>query len=166
MTCNKILVVDDESLIEYMIRQKFRKQIKQGKYQFMFVANGMKALERIQQHCQIDMILTDLRMPEMDGLTFLKRLQEINEDIEAVVVSAYGDMENIRSAMNHGAFDFLTKPIDFEDLETTINKTIERVEKNKLKQQQLEQAQNELQYFAFNDTVTNLANRKDRKSVV
>ncbi len=66
-------------------------------------------------------------MPEMDGLTLISNLKEQYPNTKSVIISAYGDMGNIRKALNHGAFDFLTKPIDFEDLETTIDKTIKEV---------------------------------------
>src|SRR3979411_3485186 len=67
-------------------------------------------------------------MPRMDGLSLLQKLQECEEKLSTIIVSAYGDMSNIRTAMNRGAFDFLTKPIDFGDLELTIDKTIRHVE--------------------------------------
>jgi class 3 adenylate cyclase len=73
------------------------------------------------------MVLSDINMPRMDGLPLLAKLQEGDENLSTVIVSAYGDMANIRTAMNRGAFDFVTKPIDFADLETTIAKTIRRV---------------------------------------
>ena len=72
-------------------------------------------------HPDFDIILSDINMPEMDGLTLLTKINEMrNPALKCIIVSAYGDMENIRTAMNHGAFDFATKPIDMEDLERTI----------------------------------------------
>src|SRR5688572_12734418 len=112
----KILVADDETDLEMLIKQKFRKQIREQKYEFVFAINGNDALNKISQHPDIDMVLSDINMPEMDGLTLLGKLNETSPLIKAVIVSAYGDMENIRMAMNLGAFDFLTKPLNFEDL--------------------------------------------------
>ena len=123
----KILVADDELDMELLIKQKFRKQIREGVYEFVFALNGNEALSKIQQHPDIDMILCDINMPEMDGLTLLSKLNEGNSLIKSVIVSAYGDMENIRVAMNRGAFDFICKPVDFEDLHLTMEKTIKHV---------------------------------------
>src|SRR3954471_14544914 len=123
----KILVADDEMDLEILIKQKFRRQIREHQYEFVFAANGCDALNKLKDHPDIDVVLSDINMPEMDGLTLLGKLNEISPLIKAVIVSAYGDMENIRTAMNRGAFDFVTKPIDFSDLETTINKTINEI---------------------------------------
>ena len=123
----KILVADDEADLEVLIKQKFRQKIREQKYEFVFAINGKDALEKIKQHPDIEILLSDINMPEMDGLTLLSRLNETNPLIKSVIVSAYGDMENIRTAMNRGAFDFITKPINFEDLSLTIEKTILQV---------------------------------------
>ncbi len=124
----KMMVVDDEVDLEPMIRQKFRRQIRSGEYDFVFAHNGLEALTKLIEHPDIGIILSDINMPEMDGLTLLLKLKELkNPSLKTVVVSAYGDMENIRTAMNRGAFDFLTKPINFQDLELTINKTIDEL---------------------------------------
>jgi len=120
----KILVADDEADLEMLIKQKFRQKIREQQYEFIFAINGKDALEKIQLHPDIDIVLSDINMPEMDGLTLLSRLAESNPLIKSVIVSAYGDMENIRTAMNRGAFDFITKPINFEDLSLTMEKTI------------------------------------------
>ena len=120
----KILVVDDEADLEILIKQKFRKRIRDGEYQFYFARNGKLALERLQEEPSIDIVLSDINMPEMDGLTLLGEISETNPLIKTVIVSAYGDMENIRTAMNRGAFDFITKPINFDDLYLTIEKTL------------------------------------------
>ncbi|WP_420319136.1 response regulator [Ekhidna sp.] len=122
----KILVVDDEPDLEALVRQKFRKNIRLGEYQFYFAENGQKALDLIAE-TEVDLVLTDINMPEMDGLTLLSKLNEQNYFLKTVIVSAYGDMENIRTAMNLGAFDFITKPIDFKDLEITMVKTIKHI---------------------------------------
>ncbi|MBC7827396.1 MAG: response regulator [Chitinophagaceae bacterium] len=123
----KILVADDEADLESLIKQKFRQKIREQQYEFIFAINGNDALAKIQQHPDIDIVLSDINMPEMDGLTLLSRLSESSPLIKSVIVSAYGDMENIRTAMNRGAFDFITKPINFEDLSLTMEKTIRHV---------------------------------------
>lgn len=123
----KILVVDDEPDLEALIRQKFRKKIKESEYEFFFAENGRDALEKLDKNTDVDLVLTDINMPEMDGLTLLSRLNDRNDFVKTVIVSAYGDMENIRTAMNLGAFDFITKPIDFQDLEITMVKTIKHI---------------------------------------
>jgi sigma-B regulation protein RsbU (phosphoserine phosphatase) len=124
----KIMVVDDEVDLEPLIRQKFRRQIRNEEYHFVFAHNGLEALSKLIEYPDICIILSDINMPEMDGLTLLLKLKELKHpSLKTVVVSAYGDMDNIRTAMNRGAFDFLTKPINFEDLEITINKTIEEI---------------------------------------
>lgn len=140
----KILVVDDESAMESLIRQKFRRQIRDKNLDFVFAYNGREALEKLQSDQSVDVVLVDINMPEMDGLTFIERLKDLESNIKAIVVSAYDDVTNIRSAMNRGAFDFITKPIDFNDLEITINKSLEHVREIKEKQQKLQQAQNQL----------------------
>ena len=123
----KILVVDDEADLELLVKQKFRRKIRENIYEFVFAANGEEALEKVKEHQDLDIILSDINMPVMDGLTLLSRLPEANPMIKAVVVSAYGDMQNIRTAMNRGAFDFVCKPVDFEDLDVTMEKTIHHV---------------------------------------
>jgi len=123
----KILVADDEADLEMLIKQKFRQKIREQQYEFIFAVNGNDALNKIVEHPDVDMLLSDINMPEMDGLTLLSRMSETNPLIKSVIVSAYGDMENIRTAMNRGAFDFITKPINFEDLSLTIIKTINHV---------------------------------------
>jgi adenylate cyclase len=123
----KILVVDDETDLELLIKQKFRRQIREKQYEFVFAHDGAEALEMLVQQPDVDMVLTDINMPGMDGLTLLVKLHESNPMLKAVIVSAYGDMDNIRTAMNRGAFDFVTKPVNFEDLELTMQKTMEYV---------------------------------------
>ncbi|WP_437307165.1 protein kinase domain-containing protein [Sorangium sp. So ce388] len=123
----KILVIDDEPDVPLLVRQRFRQQIRKSVYDFVFATDGETALEQLRKHPDIDVVLSDICMPGMDGLTFLSRVAEINPIVPTVMVSAYGDMTNIRTAMNRGAFDFLVKPIDFEDLEVTIQKSVRRV---------------------------------------
>ena len=124
----QILVVDDEPDLELLIQQKFRHQIRDGVVTFLFARDGVDALAQLQSNGAIDMVVTDINMPRMDGLSLLQKLQETEDKPSTIIVSAYGDMANIRTAMNRGAFDFLTKPIDFPDLEATIAKTIRHVE--------------------------------------
>jgi adenylate cyclase len=123
----KILVADDEKDLEVLIKQKFRQKIREQQYEFIFAVNGNDALEKIMQQPDVEIVLSDINMPEMDGLTLLSRLGESSPLIKSVIVSAYGDMDNIRTAMNRGAFDFITKPINFEDLALTIEKTLKHV---------------------------------------
>ncbi len=120
----KILVVDDEPDVEPLVLQRMRRRIRSGRYSFVFAQNGVEALERLQNDGTIDMVVSDINMPQMDGLTLLQQIPNVDPDIRAVIISAYGDMKNIRTAMNRGAFDFVTKPIDFEDLEVTIDRTL------------------------------------------
>jgi CheY-like chemotaxis protein len=114
----RILVVDDEPDVEALVTQKFRRQMRKGEMDFVFAHDGQHALELLDGENGIDMVLSDINMPRMDGLTLLDKLGEQHANLKTVIVSAYGDMGNIRTAMNRGAFDFVTKPIEFEDLET------------------------------------------------
>jgi class 3 adenylate cyclase len=123
-----ILVVDDEPDLEALILQKFRRQIRDGVVAFVFAHDGIEALQSIEDHPHVDMVVSDINMPRMDGLSLLQKLQEAEDKKSTIIVSAYGYMSNIRTAMNRGAFDFLIKPIDFGDLEMTIDKTIRHVQ--------------------------------------
>jgi adenylate cyclase len=127
----KILVADDEVDLETLIRQKFRQKIREQHYEFVFAVNGNDALKKMQEHPDIAIVLSDINMPEMDGLTLLTKLSETSPMSKTVMVSAYGDMDNIRTAMNRGAFDFVTKPINFEDLALTMERTIRHVNQMK-----------------------------------
>ena len=120
----KILVVDDELDLEPLMLQRMRRDIRAGRYRFVFASNGVEALERLNEDDEIDMVLSDINMPRMDGLTLLQQIPKVDPDIRAVIISAYGDMQNIRTAMNRGAFDFVTKPLDFDDLKVTIERTL------------------------------------------
>jgi phosphoserine phosphatase RsbU/P len=124
----KILIVDDETDLELLLKQRFRRKIREGGYDFEFAHNGEEALEKLHNDESIDVVMSDINMPVMDGLTLLSRLRELDRVLRIVIVSAYGDMRNIRIAMNRGAYDFLTKPIDFEDFEITLQKTIQEIE--------------------------------------
>ena len=120
----KILVVDDEPDLEPLILQRMRRNIRAGRYEFVFAHNGVEALEVLRADGDIDMVVSDINMPQMDGLTLLEQIPRVDPNIRSVIVSAYGDMRNIRTAMNRGAFDFVTKPLDFEDLQITIERTL------------------------------------------
>jgi len=123
----KILVVDDEPDLEPLVMQRMRRSIRRGKYEFVFAHNGVEALERLNEDEDIDMVLSDINMPQMDGLTLLDQIPKVNPNIRSVIISAYGDMKNIRTAMNRGAFDFVTKPVDFNDLQVTIDRTLQHM---------------------------------------
>ena len=124
----KILVVDDEPDLEPLMLQRMRRHIRSGRYEFVFAGNGVEALQKLNEDETIDMVLSDINMPKMDGLTLLDQIPNISPDIRAVIISAYGDMQNIRTAMNRGAFDFVTKPVDFEDLQVTIDRTLRHLD--------------------------------------
>ncbi len=158
----KILVVDDEEDLKVLIKQRFRQKIRQNEYDFIFAENGRHALEQLLEHTDIDIVLSDINMPEMDGLTLLTKLNEKHSLLKAVIVSAYGDMENIRTAMNRGAFDFITKPIDFKDLEITIEKTILHVAALKKTLQAVKE--NNILRMYVDETVLNFMGGKEAES--
>ena len=136
----KILSVDDEMDLELLLTQYFRRKIRKGEYEFVFAHNGLEALTMMVKHPDIEIILSDINMPEMDGLTLLAKVNEMrNPALKVIMVSAYGDMGNIRQAMNNGAFDFATKPIDLDDLSVTIEKAIDQI--NYVHQMQKEHSQ-------------------------
>ena len=121
---HRILIVDDEPDIEPLILRRMRRQIKAGVYGFLFAQNGVEALDVLSEHPNVDIVISDINMPEMDGLTLLEQIRKVDPNIRAIIVSAYGDMKNIRTAMRRGAVDFITKPIDFDDFEETIERTV------------------------------------------
>ena len=136
----KILSVDDELDLELLLTQYFRRKIRKGEYEFRFAHNGLEALTMLLKEKDFDIILSDINMPEMDGLTLLTKINEMqNPALKCIMVSAYGDMGNIRQAMNNGAFDFATKPIDLDDLSLTIEKAIEQITYIKEMQQEHKQ---------------------------
>jgi YesN/AraC family two-component response regulator len=144
---NKILIVDDESDLETLLSQKFNPKIHQRQLELLFARNGIEALKKLDLYPDIDVVLTDIYMPEMDGLTLLAKIKERNPIIEVIIISACDDLDKIRVAMNRGAFDFLTKPIDFQDLEITTNKTLQHVQQVKAtlaKERLAQKAQTEL----------------------
>jgi adenylate cyclase len=158
----KILVVDDETDLEVLIKQKFRQKIREHQYEFVFAINGVKALEQLEQHHDVDVVLSDINMPEMDGLTLLTKLSEQNGLMKSVIVSAYGDMENIRTAMNRGAYDFVTKPVNFEDLELTMERTIKHV--NQLRETMKAIKENNILKMYVDETVLNFMGGREFES--
>ncbi len=125
---SKILVVDDELDLQDLMRRKFRREIRHGEFSFDFANDGVAAMEKVRDDPDIDLIISDINMPRMDGLTLLEHLSEFEDQLKTIIISAYGDMDNIRAAMNRGAFDFVTKPIDFQDLLITIKKTLDQLD--------------------------------------
>lgn len=121
----KILVVDDEPDLQVLIERRYRREIRHGEFEFDFADDGAAALEKVREDPSIDLIISDINMPRMDGLTLLQHLGEFDDRLKSIIISAYGDMENIRMAMNRGAFDFVTKPIDFQDLTIIIKKSLD-----------------------------------------
>ena len=158
----KILVVDDEVDLEMLIKQKFRQKIREHKYEFVFAINGKDALDKLDQHNDVEVLLCDINMPEMDGLTLLLKLKDRSPLIKSVIVSAYGDMDNIRIAMNRGAFDFITKPVNFSDLELTVEKTIEYVKQLKQTMQAIKE--NNILRMYVDETVLNFMNKAEFES--
>ncbi len=159
---SKILVVDDETDLEVLIKQKFRQKIRDHEYEFVFAVNGRHALEQLEQHADVDVVLSDINMPEMDGLTLLTKLGEQHGLLKSVIVSAYGDMENIRTAMNRGAFDFITKPVNFEDLDLTMEKTIKHV--NQMKETMKAIKENNILKMYVDETVLNFMGSREFES--
>ena len=125
----KILAVDDEPDFEFLIRQRFRREIREEEFAFRFAHHGGEALSALDDEPDIDLMLLDINMPVMDGLTLLNELNERQSAVRAIIVSAYGDMANLRTAMNRGAFDFVTKPVDLGDLEITVRKAMANIAK-------------------------------------
>lgn len=161
---SKILVADDETDLEILIKQKFRKQIREGKYNFVFAINGNDALRKIEDHPDIDIVFSDINMPEMDGLRLLEKLGEVSPIIKAVIVSAYGDMDNIRAAMNRGAFDFVCKPVNFDDLEITLQKTMVHVAQIKETLKAIQE--NNILRMYVDENVLNFMNRSEFESTL
>lgn len=160
----QILVVDDEPDLETLVRQKFRKQIKNKKIKFHFAQNGEEALEVLKENKQIDMVISDINMPKMDGLTLIGHIHDLSPVLKSVIVSAYGDMEKIRTAMNKGAFDFLTKPINFDDLQQTIHKTLETVNQIKASLKSM-QENNILKMYVDQSVIKFVSKREQEKNL-
>lgn len=137
----KILFVDDEPDQAKLMQRKLRHKIRNGEFSFLFASDGEEALAILQEESDVDIVVSDINMPRMDGLTLLERLRGIDKLCKAVIVSAYGDMQNIRTAMNKGAFDFVTKPVDFTDLEATLRKTLDTLFELRESQRRLAEAE-------------------------
>jgi adenylate cyclase len=155
----KILVVDDEEDLEMLFRQKYRQKIRSGEYEMLFALNGQLALDTIKENPDIDIILSDINMPVMDGLTLLSNTKEKSPLTKTIIISAYGDMENIRKAMNLGAFDFVTKPVDFQDLEITMEKTLGYI--NQVKGTLQAMRENNILKMYVDETVLNFMGGKE-----
>ncbi|MCC7402587.1 MAG: response regulator [Chitinophagaceae bacterium] len=155
----RIMVVDDEADLEMLIKQRFRQKIREREYEFLFAENGRIALEKLSENPNVDLVLSDINMPEMDGLTLLSKINEQNALMRTVIISAYGDMPNIRAAMNLGAFDFVTKPIDFGDLEVTVEKTLKDV--NQMKETLEAVRQNNILKMYVDQNVLNFMSSKE-----
>ena len=161
---SKILAVDDEPDFELLIKQRFRRQIREGEFAFRFAHHGEEALAALAAEPDIDLMLLDINMPVMDGLTLLARLREEQAPVKAIIVSAYGDMANLRTAMNRGAFDFVTKPVDLQDLEITIRKTLDDIAKLRESERlrvAAERARNNLSRYFSPNLVEMLADRDE-----
>jgi len=159
MNKTKVLVVDDESDLELLIKQKFRRKIREGFYEFIFAPNGVEAMKMLQEDIGIDLVLSDINMPIMDGLTLLSKIAELSPMIKVVMVSAYGDMDNIRTAMNRGAFDFVCKPVNFEDLELTVEKTMQHVQQLRETMQAIKE--NNILRMYVDENVLSFMNRRE-----
>src|SRR5882762_7444871 len=160
----KILAVDDEPDFELLLTQRFRRQVREQEFAFRFARHGEEALSMLAAEPDIDLILLDINMPVMDGLTMLARLREQQSPVRAIIVSAYGDMPNLRTAMNRGAFDFVTKPVDLNDLEITIGKTLDDIGKLREIERQraaAERARNNLSRYFSPNLVEMLAARDE-----
>jgi adenylate cyclase len=163
-TVAKILAVDDEPDFELLLTQRFRRQIREGEFSFRAARDGEEALAALAAEPDIDLLLLDINMPVMDGLTLLARLREKQMRVKAIIVSAYGDMTNLRTAMNRGAFDFVTKPVDLNDLEITIRKTLDDIGKLREIERQraaAERARNNLSRYFSPNLVEMLAERDE-----
>ena len=139
----KILFVDDEPALARLIKTKYKKKVRAKEFQLFFAENGVAALKKIEEE-KIDVMITDINMPEMNGLVLLDKIKAMNLGVQTIVLSAYGDMQNIRTAMNRGAFDFLNKPIEFDDLEITIQRALDQVKQRRANEQKLQHAQTQL----------------------
>jgi predicted signal transduction protein with EAL and GGDEF domain len=155
----KILVVDDELTVERLFRQLLRKEIRANEIELFYASNGQEALDQLKKIPDISLVLTDINMPIMDGLTLLGEIQTMDRIIKTVVISAYSDYKNIRIAMNRGAFDFLTKPVNADALNLAIDRTLKIVDELQLQHERIQQAYAALEYEAHHDRLTDLPNR-------
>ena len=159
----RILAVDDEKDVESLLLQSFRKQLRDGEFKFEFAYDGAEALARLDDGIDVDLILLDINMPRMDGLTLLSRMKEQGHETRVIIVSAYGDMNNLRISMNRGAYDFVTKPVDMRDLETTIRKTAAEVFRLRDLQEQQKATERSRRNLAryFSPTIVEFLSQRD-----
>jgi CheY-like chemotaxis protein len=113
-----ILVVDDEPDVADLFRQRFRRESRQGTFVMHFAASGTEALDRLAEEIQpaLAAVLSDINMPGMDGLELLSEIKQRRPDLPVMMVTAYGDDERRRRAAELGALEFITKPVDFDQL--------------------------------------------------
>jgi CheY-like chemotaxis protein len=123
-----ILVVDDEADIELLFRQQFRRDLRAGRYTMEFAHSASAALERIAAavSATLILILSDINMPGMSGLELLPKAKTMRPDVPVIMITAYGDADTKRKAMENGAEALLTKPIDFVVLKEEIEMRILR----------------------------------------
>lgn len=137
MSPRKLLFVDDEPDLALLVEQQFEGKINEYEVELIFAENGLEALKSLEANKDVEVVLTDINMPIMDGLEFVEKAKKLERLLKIVMVSAYHDMPNIRKAMNKGAYDFITKPIDFEDLSETICKALRAVDQIKAEEAEL-----------------------------
>jgi CheY-like chemotaxis protein len=121
----KILVVDDEKDIQPLFEQRFRKEIRNGETEFVFAYSGEEALLRLEENKhEAVLILSDINMPGMSGLELLKHIKGrfLSPPLVVMMITAYGDADNYKRAMELGADDFITKPVDFNLLKEKIKR--------------------------------------------
>ena len=133
----KILLVDDEPDLKGLMELKLRNKVKTGEYQLIFASNGEEALEIVSKNTDLDVIVLDINMPVMDGITLLSKIDGTMPDFDVIMLTAYSEMANVRKAMNYGAYDYLSKPIDFQEFQSTLDRTIQRVKKKKIANQRI-----------------------------
>ena len=121
----KILVVDDEPDLEDLVRQRFRRQIKEGSIAFGFARDGVDALALLADQGDFDMVVSDINMPGMSGLDLLPRARQARPDVPVIMITAYGDDETRRRAAEAGAAGLFTKPIDFPELRGEIGRRLD-----------------------------------------
>jgi len=117
-----ILAVDDETDVADLFRQHFRREVRQGQYVLHFACSGEDALDKLARGIepQLIVILSDINMPGMDGITLLREIKERRPDLPVMMVTAYGDEERRRRASEYGAAEFITKPVDFDFLKAQL----------------------------------------------
>ncbi len=122
-----ILVVDDEADVEALFRQQFRRDLRGGRFVMEFAQSAAEALQRIGEAAEatLILILSDINMPELSGLELLPKAKALRPDVPVIMITAYGDAETKRKALERGAEALLTKPIDFAALRSEIDTRVE-----------------------------------------